>query len=77
MKQIKEIFKLYTVKSISDDGVYYLVNDWRKHKKFWVEPQKAKLEMFFKKPADAKRSLTKLLKVMPEYQFDKLEIIEI
>ena len=25
---------LYTIKSISDDGVYYLVNDWYSHGTF-------------------------------------------
>jgi len=69
--------KLYTIKSMSDEGIYYLVNHWEKHKTFWVEPKKIKSKMLFKKPADAKRSLTKLLKVMPDYINDKFELIEI
>lgn len=68
---------LYTIKSTSDDGVYYLVNGWNKHKKFWIEPQKVKKEMLFQRPVDAKRSLTKLLKIMTEYQTDKMELIDI
>lgn len=68
---------LYTIKSVSDEGVYYLVNNWNKHKSFWIEPEKVKKEMLFKRPMDAKRSLTKLLKVMPEYQTDKTELIEV
>jgi hypothetical protein len=69
--------KLYTIKSTSEEGIYYLVNHWEKHKTFWIEPKKVKKEMLFKNLKDAKRSLTKLLKVMTEYQTDKFEPIEI
>ena len=31
---------------------------------------------FFNKPSQAKSSLTKLLKVMPEYANDKFEVVE-
>lgn len=26
----------YTIKSISPEGIYYLVNGWRRHKRFWL-----------------------------------------
>jgi hypothetical protein len=69
--------KLYTFKSTSSEGTYYLVNGWSKYKTFWVQPERMKKEMLFKKPSDAKRSLTKLLKIMEEYKTDKMELIEI
>lgn len=27
----------YTIKSISEEGTYYLVNGWNKHKAYWIE----------------------------------------
>ena len=26
----------YTIKSVSDEGIYYLVNGWNKYKTFWI-----------------------------------------
>lgn len=69
--------KMYTIKSTSDEGIYYLVNHWEKNKAFWIEPNKIKNNMLFKRASDAKRSLTKLLKIMEEYKNDKFELIEI
>lgn len=73
----------YTIKSTSEEGIYYLVNGWNKCKKFWL-PEKSVLEdnqyairFLFNKPAQAKASLTKLLKVMPEYATNTFELIEI
>lgn len=68
---------MYTIKSTSEEGVYYLVNHWEKHKKFWVPPEKIRPSMLFKRAADAKRSLTKLLKVMEDYRYDEFEVVEI
>ena len=75
--------KKYTIKSISDEGVYYLVNGWEKHRAFWIseaqflrDPDRAK-ECFFNKASQAKASLTKLLKVMPDYASDRFEAVEI
>jgi hypothetical protein len=69
--------KMYTIKSTSDEGIYYLVNHWEKHKTFWIEPEKIKNSMLFNRVSDAKRSLTKLLKVMEEYKNDTFEIVEL
>ena len=69
--------KGYTIKSISPEGVYFLVNHWEQHKAFWVEPEKFKESMFFKRAYDAKRSLTKLLKVMDDYRTDEFMLVEI
>lgn len=68
---------MYTVKSTSDEGIHYLVNGWNKHNTFWIEPEKCKRDMLFKKSCDAKRSLTKLLKIMPEYRTDSFMLVEI
>ena len=67
---------MFTIRSVSDEGVYYLVNHWNRFKAFWVRPGKIKPEMLFKRPADAKRSLTRLLNVMGDYKTDKFEIVE-
>lgn len=74
--------KKYTIKSISNEGVYYLVNGWHKCNTFWFN-EKSVMEdvenakrFFFNKPSQAKASLTKLLKIMTEYSNDKFEIVE-
>ena len=69
--------EMFTIKSISADGTYYLVNHWQKHKTYWIEPEKVKADMLFKTAADAKRSLTKLLKVMEDYRSDKFEVVKL
>ena len=74
--------KKYTIKSISDEGIYYLVNGWNKCKTFWFDEKSAFQDtenakrFFFNKPSQAKASLTKLLKVMPDYANDKFEVVE-
>jgi hypothetical protein len=72
----------YTIKSTSDEGVYYLVNGWNKHETFFVSEKfvmfrkNEAMQCFFNKPSHAKASLTKLLKVMPEFATDEFELIE-
>ena len=68
---------MYTIKSTSEDGVYYLVKDWRKHKAIWITEEKINPQMLFKRPQDAWASLTKLLKVMDEYATDDFELVTI
>lgn len=72
----------YTIKSTSDEGVYFLVNGWEKHRTFWISEEdvnknieKAK-SLFFTAPRFAKASLTKLLKIMDDYKNDKFELVE-
>lgn len=67
----------FTIKSTSDEGIYYLVNHWKKHKTFWIKPEKIKQSMLFKSPSDAKCSLTKLLAIMDDYRTDKFDVVEI
>lgn len=67
----------FTIKSTSDEGIYYLVNHWEKHKTFWIRPEKVKQSMLFKRISDAKSSLTKLLSIMDDYRDDKFEVVEL
>ena len=74
--------KKYTIKSTSDEGVYYLVNGWNKCKTFWfgeesvMEDTENAKRFFFNKPSQARASLTKLLKIMPDDINDKFEVVE-
>jgi hypothetical protein len=71
----------YTIKSTSDEGVYFLVNGWEKHHTFWISEaevnkdiEKAKTK-FFTAPRYAKSSLTKLLNIMDDYKNDHFEMV--
>lgn len=72
----------YTIKSTSNEGIYYLVNGWEKCKTFWfseksvIEDTENAKRFFFNKPSQVKASLTKLLKIMPDYASDKFEVVE-
>lgn len=68
---------MYTVKSTSSEGVYYLVNRCNFHKKIWVKKEELKRSMLFRRERDAKARLTSLLKVMDDYKNDIFEIIEV
>lgn len=74
--------KKYTIKSTSNEGVYYLVNGWNKCKTFWfneksvLEDKENAKRFFFNKPSQAKASLTKLLKIMEDYKGDNFEMVE-
>lgn len=74
--------KKYTIKSTSEEGVYFLVNGWNKFKTFWLKETEFKRcpdyykEWLFSSPSTAKATLTKLLKVMPEYETDVFEVVE-
>ena len=67
----------YTIRSSSEDGVFYLVNHWNKHRSFWKKAWAMTEDMLFKNQKDAKASLTKLLKVMPEYKTDTFEMFTV
>ena len=69
----------YTIKSVSDEGEYYLVKDWRKNKELWVS--KAKMDSnpqyWFTSSAKALQSLKSLLNVMFEdYGSDDFFIVD-
>ena len=67
---------MFTIKSVSEEGTYYLVKDWEKQKTFWKYGSEIKLSDMYKTAAAAKGSLRKLLKVMDEYTTDTFAIIE-
>ena len=66
----------YTIQSKSQEGIYYLVNGWNKHKTFWVKEKDLKSNMLFNTIGQAKASLTKLLKIMTDYKNDIFSIAE-
>ncbi len=66
----------YTIKSTSDEGVYYLVSGWKKYMRYWVTEQELTPDMLFKTVKTAKGNLTKLLKIMDEYKNDTFELVE-
>ena len=66
----------YVIQSVSEEGIYYLCNGWHKHKALWVKYGELS-KAIFKTPAQAKSSLTKLLKVMDDYKNDHFSICEL
>lgn len=67
---------MYTIKSVSHEGTWYLVNGWWKYKTYWQQKDHCGWETTFKREADAKRSLTKLLKdMMEEYGDDQFIMV--
>ncbi len=66
---------MYTIKSISGEGIWYLVRGWNQHKRFWVKWTEVTPDKLFKKPGYAFRSLKRLLKIMPEYKRDKFVLV--
>ena len=61
---------MYTIKSVSEEGVYFLVRGWYQHRKIWAKQTELNSDMLFKKPGFARRARNSLLKVMPEYKTD-------
>ena len=71
-----EIRKGYTIESLSDDGWFFLCKGWGHRRMIWFTFDELKNEHLFDSPKDAKASLTKLLKVMPEYKEDEFRVME-
>lgn len=61
----------YTIESISEEGVYYLLPGWTNGPEMWVTKSCLPKRVLFKTGRGAKASLTALLKVMPEYKTDR------
>lgn len=66
---------MYTIKSTSSEGVYYLVNGRNKARTFWKDHTDSATQ--FKTAGQARASLTKLLKIMPDYLDDLFEVVEV
>jgi hypothetical protein len=65
---------MFTIKSVSEEGTFYLVRNWNKNQAIWSRDIKAKF--MFSTAKGAKGALTKLLKVMDEYSSDTFYIVE-
>lgn len=67
-----------TIKSVSDEGTYFLVKDWRKNKELWVSKDKMDNhpEWWFTSSGKAKQSLKSLLSVMDEYLSDTFTVVD-
>ena len=68
---------MFTIKSVSSEGTYYLVNGWSKYNTFWEEERRLTPNKLFKTASTAKMSLNKLLKIMDDYLQDKFTLVEI
>lgn len=74
--------KRYTIKRTSYNGIYYLVNGWKKHNMYEID-EKSVLEniekaksLFFKTRGSAKASLTRLSRIIKPRCLDRYEIVE-
>ena len=65
----------FTIQSISEDGTYYLVKDWRKHKVMWVKKENIKPEYLYASETYAKKGMEKLLNIMTDYATDELSVV--
>lgn len=63
----------YLIKSVSEEGEYFLCNGWKKHKAFWCRKNEI-WKCLFDTIGQAKASLTKLLKVIDDYAQDKFSV---
>lgn len=71
---------MYTLKSESSEGVFYLYKGWGTQKWYgimWSKEKPYNARFLFKSPASAWASFTKLCKIMPEYRTDKVTIEEV
>lgn len=64
---------MFTIVSVSSEGVYYLVNGWKKHNAFWTRTARPDRNGF-KTPGLAVRQFNKLLQSMPEYAGDVIAL---
>ncbi len=65
----------FTIKSVSEDGTFYLVKNWRKNKKMWIGSSLIKQEHLYKSEKLARNALEKLLNLMNEYAKDTFTVV--
>lgn len=65
----------YTIKTISSEGTYFLVNGFEKHQKIWVEEKDLKEEYLFTSTYLARKSLKKLLEFFDEWEDDEFSLV--
>ena len=68
----------YTIKSVSDEGTFYLVKDWRKNRELWVikDRMDSHPDWWFTSSGKAKQSLKSLLSVMDDYLSDTFTVVD-
>ena len=66
---------MYTIKSVSADGTYYLVNGWNKWNAWWT-PSCMVGRNLFKSIGLAKRSLKRLQEYEPDFLNDEITILK-
>lgn len=67
---------MYTIKSVSNEGIWYLVNHWNEHRTYWNQKDNITPYNTFASPRTAKANLTKLLKVMEDYRTDDFTLVK-
>ena len=65
---------MYGIKSVSKDGVFYLVNGWKKHGAFWSKTADPAV-CGFKTAGLATRSLNRVVEIEPDYMNDWLSLV--
>lgn len=68
---------MYTIRSTSDEGIYYLCNHWNKNKTFWISEHDIRNDRLFKTRGLAERSLKHLLEIMEDYKTDIFQPVKI
>ena len=65
----------YTIKSVSEEGTYYLCKNWEKNKTFWKEKEFMTDGDLYKSPSYAVKYLKKVLEKMPGYATDDFRLV--
>lgn len=65
----------YTIKSVSEEGTYYLCKNWNKNKTFWKEEDCLNDSDLYKSPSYSIRSLKKVLEKLPDYATGKFTLV--
>ena len=65
----------YTIKSVSEEGTYYLCKNWEKNKTFWKEKEFMTDGDLYKSPSYAVKYLKKVLEKMPGYTTDDFTLV--
>lgn len=68
---------MYTIRSTSEEGIYYLCNHWNKNKTFWICENDIRSNRLFKTKGLAERSLKHLLEIMDDYKTDIFQPVKI
>ena len=67
---------MYAIKSVSEDGIFYLCKNWNHQRMIWRRWVELKKDVY-KTEKGALCALTKLLKIIDEYKSDIFYLCEI